>query len=746
MPGRCSEPTKQNDEKALDCRDAILQLTESMAELYQNKFNDIATDYENRLALLEHLTNTYNNGISDIEERGYLASVKFYEALRETESQKIDMQRQQLADLTKAMSEALNSGLIAEGSEAWYGFQQSINEVKEAIQESETAMVQFANSIRETNWEHFDYLQEQIGNIAEEADFLIDLMDMYKLYTDNGQLTDLGMSTMGLHGQNYNIYMAQADKYAEELKKINADIANDPNNTKLLEHRQELLEAQRDSILAAENEKEAIVDMVREGIELELDALRELIDKYEDAMDSAKDLYDYQKRVKDQTSEISRLQKQLTAYQNDTSEENKARLQKLQVSLGDAQEELYETQYDRYISDTRKLLDAMYDEFSEILNKRLDDIDALIADMIDEINAASSTINDTLIAQSEKVGYDLTEAMQSIWSNDSGMASIMTKYGDSFTTQFTSINNVLNGIASRVEEMIKASNALAEKVVQSATPTTPTDTSVVPPVSSGPDNIQPDVSVPHIPTNGGTSTGSSGVGSSTGSSTGSSGSGMTYGTSPNGRALTKKDYYGVALAIWNGSHNGWGRGAERQRKLTEKGFKASTVQKIVDQMGVDGYVRKGNWKGKYQGITDLSEYRYDKFKRGGFIDYTGIAQVDGTPSEPEAVLNAKDTANFVALKDAMQDIANGDSALAALFGGSENILGELAKVSAPMVDAPATIGSITYEVNIPIDHVADYEDFMNQMRRDGKFEQMLQSMTMDRLVGKSKLVKNRYQW
>lgn len=362
MPGRCSEPTKQNDEKALDCRDAILQLTESMAELYQNKFNDIATDYENRLALLEHLTNTYNNGISDIEERGYLASVKFYEALRETESQKIDMQRQQLADLTKAMSEALNSGLIAEGSEAWYGFQQSINEVKEAIQESETAMVQFANSIRETNWEHFDYLQEQIGNIAEEADFLIDLMDLYKLYTDNGQLTDLGMSTMGLHGQNYNIYMAQADKYAEELKKINADIANDPNNTKLLEHRQELLEAQRDSILAAENEKEAIVDMVREGIELELDALRELIDKYEEAMDNAKNLYDYQRKLKDQTSEISKLQKQLMAYAADTSEEAKATKQKIEVDLSNAMDSLQETQYDNYISETKKLLDNLYSE------------------------------------------------------------------------------------------------------------------------------------------------------------------------------------------------------------------------------------------------------------------------------------------------------------------------------------------------------------------------------------------------
>ena len=114
-----SEPVKLSDEKALDCKDAILELKESIAELYQNKFNDVAADYENKLSLLEHITNAYNNGIDDIEERGYLANTKYYEALRNVEKQNIDVRRQELADLTKQMSEAIGSGSIAEGSEAW---------------------------------------------------------------------------------------------------------------------------------------------------------------------------------------------------------------------------------------------------------------------------------------------------------------------------------------------------------------------------------------------------------------------------------------------------------------------------------------------------------------------------------------------------------------------------------------------------------------------------------------------------
>lgn len=276
-------------EKCLDCNDAILELSESLAELYQNKFDDTQTDFENQLSLLEHMTNVYNSGIDDLEERGYLASTRYYEALGDVEKQNIEILNKELADLTDRMSEAVNSGAIAQGSEAWYELQQNINEVKESIQESQTELVKFNNEIRQINWDRFDYLQEQISNVTEETEFLIDLMENSDLYTDNGQLTNTGMATMGLHGQNYNVYMAQADKYAEELLKINQEIAEDPNNTKLLDRREELLEAQRDSILAAEDEKQAIVDMVSDGIELELDALQDLIDKYEESMDSAKD-------------------------------------------------------------------------------------------------------------------------------------------------------------------------------------------------------------------------------------------------------------------------------------------------------------------------------------------------------------------------------------------------------------------------------------------------------------------------
>lgn len=698
-------------EKALDCKDAILELKESIAELYQNKFDDVATDYENKLSLLEHLTNAYNNGIDDLEERGYLASTKYYEALRNVEKQNIDVRKQELADLTKQMSEAINSGSIKEGSEAWYDFQNQINEVKEAIQESETAMVEFSNSIREIKWEHFDYLQEQISNITEEANFLIDLMENSDLYTDNGQLTDTGMATMGLHGQNYNVYMAQADKYAEELLKLNKEIAEDPNNTKLLERREELLESQRDAILAAEDEKQAIVDMVREGIELELDALQDLIDKYTESLDSAKNLYDYQKKIKEQTSEIASLQKQLSAYSGDTSEEAKSTIQKLQVDLSDAMEDLEETQYDHYISEQKKLLDNLYDEYEMILNERLDNIDALLSDMIDMINAGSSSICDTLLSEAEKVGYTITDNEKAIWSNEGGAFSIITKYGESFLTQMTTVNDVISKIAIKIGAMVSESDKKADTTVKDTKPSTPTDKTVKP-------QTQP--TTDKKPTNT---------------------------TQSKFNENVKR---GIAAAIWiyGGSKSGWGNNPERKKKLTAKfgSANAAAVQSYINAHANNGDLYK-YWVST--GKSKLSQYYYSAFKKGGLADYTGMAWLDGTPTEPEMVLNPEDTANFIALKDAMRSIADGSSPLADLFNGDEgaaNILKQLAKIESPMASSGTNVGDITYQVTIPIDHVQDYADFMNQMRKDGKFEKMIQDMTVNRLTGGSKIAKNKYQW
>lgn len=199
------------------------------------------------------------------------------------------MLQDQREALLKQLQNDMAAGTIKKGEEAWTDAVNQIDEVSLAIEECMTNMIELDAAIREVDWKVFDMIQERISDITKEGDFLIELMSNEKLYDDRGQLTDKGMATMGLHGMNYNVYMGQADKYAEEIKKIEADLNRDPWDQDLIDRRQELLDLQREAILNAEDEKNAIKDMVEQGIELELDALDELIEKYKDSLQAQKD-------------------------------------------------------------------------------------------------------------------------------------------------------------------------------------------------------------------------------------------------------------------------------------------------------------------------------------------------------------------------------------------------------------------------------------------------------------------------
>ena len=119
------------------------------------------------------------------------------------------------------------------------------------------------------------------------------------------------------------------------------------------------------------------------------------------------------------------------------------------------------------------------------------------------------------------------------------------------------------------------------------------------------------------------------------------------------------------------------------------------------------------------------------YASGGIVDYTGLASVHGTPGRPELMLNATDTANFLAAASMLRQTP----VLSALSAKNFGISGS--GFSAGGV----TIGSIDLG-GIQIDHVQDYNDMLSQMRDDPKFEKLINVITLDTAVGKSSFRKN----
>lgn len=256
------------------------------------RFDLVVSDYEAQLSEIEHQIDMIEGGLDIVEAKGQFAGRQYYEALMSTEQQNINKLSQEYTALQNAFNEAMNTGAIEKNSEAFYSMQEQIREVEKALQDANISLIEYQNQMREMDWSIFEKMLEYQSEITNESDFireLLSLNDNDLFNKDTGELSDMGMTVGGLHAMDYNVYMAQADEYRKKVEELNAEIAKDPTNTTLIDKRNEYLESQREAILNAQDEKEAIHDLIADSYERMLDILQELIDKRKEALRAEKD-------------------------------------------------------------------------------------------------------------------------------------------------------------------------------------------------------------------------------------------------------------------------------------------------------------------------------------------------------------------------------------------------------------------------------------------------------------------------
>ena len=730
----------------------IIDYSNSISEQYKNIFDSWSNQYESKLELIEHTSNEVNNALDLAEEKGRLGVTKYYSDLKSLEQKNIKTLTEEREKLQTAMYNALASGEIEKGSQAYYDMQTAINGVTESIQSAQLEVAKLNNEIRQVKWDNFDYLQNRISRVSSEADFLIDLLENEKLYEDNGQLTSAGMSTMGLRGVNYNVYMKQADDYAQQIKEINKEIAKDPADTELIKRKEELIDLQQKYILAANDEKVAIKNIVKEGIEIEIKALKELISNYKNALDSQKDLYDYQKKVEEQTKNIATLQKQLGAYSGDVSEETKAQIQRIKVELENAREDLEETETDRLISEQKKMLDDLADEYEKVLNTRLDDLDALVRDMIAEVNKSAVDINTTLKEETSEVGYTMTSEMQSIWQqaadqltkNASEYQGVIAMYGSDFQSRWTTTNSALSSIQATVNAMQAA--AAAEAAAAAAQRQAEADAQkkaeeeAAKKATTNKNNTKPTAKkAVTTTTKKKTATTTKKKATTTKKKTTTTTKKKSTTTKKKAK-LTNEIKMHVAAAIWNGNY-GWSNDPTRRQRLEEVFGANNGIQAIVNK----GYSYSSNYSPSGYSYTDmrkkfkgyesgLKKARYDE---SAWVNEKGLETILSPSnraiithiSKGDAVLDDEATRNLFKMANNPEDYINGS--------GWRN----------GVVEGGGTIGNTTNNfgdghVTFNLPNVKNYDEFLATLQKDKRFERLVTAISVDPLLGKNKSRKN----
>lgn len=421
----------------------------------KDAFDKIQGVYDNKAGLIEQKKNAVSNSLSIAEAKGQLIGEAYY--TRQANAVKSDMKlkQEEAGKLAKKLS------TIKFGSNEWYEAQESLNGVYEAIQQDEQELAEFQKSINELKFDRFDELLNKLGDITDETDFLIDILDSDNLFnSDTGMITQEGITAIGLTAQNYDTYLAEAEQYKKQIADLNkmyneGKIGLTDYNSQLRTYQQ----GQRDSIKSANEAKKSLVAYVKQGLDAQNDALSEEIEKRKKLLEQEKSEKEFNDQTLERSKKIARLKRQIAILENDDSDSNRKNLRQLRSNLQDLEKEEKDSFYDKSISDQEEGLDKMLENSKKQAEDYLKDTNKVFSDALTYVNANSSQVASNINKISKDLGISISTYIVNAWK-DGGSA--VGTYASTLSSNVPNITAQLSLIASSWQSICDAADRAAE--------------------------------------------------------------------------------------------------------------------------------------------------------------------------------------------------------------------------------------------------------------------------------------------
>lgn len=259
--------------------------TSNVRQARKDRFDKVQERYDNKAGLIEQKKNAVSNSLSIAEAKGQLIGEAYYTRQADAVKSDIQLKQEEAEKLAKKLS------TIKFGSDEWYEAQEALNGVYEAIQQDEQELVEFQKSINQLKFDRFDELLNKLGDITDETDFLIDMLDSDNLFdSDTGMITQDGITAMGLTAQNYDVYLAEAEEYKQMLSDVKDMYdAGTISLGEYEEYQRKYSQSQRDAIKNANEAKKAVISYVKDGLDAQNKALEEAVNKQKELLQQEKD-------------------------------------------------------------------------------------------------------------------------------------------------------------------------------------------------------------------------------------------------------------------------------------------------------------------------------------------------------------------------------------------------------------------------------------------------------------------------
>lgn len=424
-------------------------------DMLEKKMSAIETKYSNLNVQAEGALSRIDSIIQLSQSKGYFLSGKFYD-------EQIKYQKQEGENIKGQLQESLE--LLKQypaGTKEYYDAYSKVVDLGNQDLQNQAKVAQLEKEKADLEWTKIERKHTYIGYLNEELGWLESILETDHKITDvqTGRFNEYGVSALAAYAKQYNTYMVEADEWSKDVQKVKAELDKDPDNTELQDKYQQYMQNWRSTITSAETAKKSMLNLMKQQYDAELAALKTVLDYRKKELEAQKSIYQYQKDITEKSRSVESIEKQLMAFQNDTSEEGKARTEKLKDQLRTAKQSLQDTEYNQYVSDQEELLDNLYTEFQNMFEDKMDDLEQVVKDAIKIVNDNQSTEVETIDKVAKDVGYKVTDGTKNILNSQSHY------YTNTVPGEFEMLNTTISSEVKNITDAIASSEAASEKIL-----------------------------------------------------------------------------------------------------------------------------------------------------------------------------------------------------------------------------------------------------------------------------------------
>lgn len=415
-------------DKAVDCNNQIIETQQSIHDLNLSKLDNIINQFEQLTDIQSQMIDTEKELLSLREKSGESIEANDYTSLVKKQ---LALTRQN-AEAYHALVDEMSKLDLKQGSEEWKKYNDQLQDYKNNMISAADAIEEYKDAMTELVYKELDDFKSKMDSINGTIDTMNSLIGDTNLVDENGKLTDRGLAQVALYAQQYLNAKQEAAEYSEAIDSLDDAlesglITQDEYNSMLYEY----TSAQESAVLASKESRDAILSLVKEGIQAEIDAKKKLVDETKAALEAEQDLHDYQESIAEKSSNISKLERQIAALSNSTDRADIAQKLQLQQELAEAQKDLYETQYDHEMEQRKDALDKEYEAFEESKNKEMDELDsnldaqeAAIKKYLEEVKSNYSTVYGILTQYGNEYSLSAIDSLTEPWDSSSDAANL----------------------------------------------------------------------------------------------------------------------------------------------------------------------------------------------------------------------------------------------------------------------------------------------------------------------------------